>query len=315
MMNNDKPQILKIDKHFKSLIRPLRKQEYKQLELNILQDGCREAIITWNGFIVDGHNRYEICHKHGIPFQVREMYFESREDVIAWICANQLGRRNISEETRHFLIGMQYETQKLLAGRKKKSGENPYDDVVPTNEDPRHRHVTAVRIAEENNVSFGTVQKYAIYSRAMTVIQKKNPAFASLVLSGRCKISHNNILEISKLPSAEIEELRQRLEKKNQAFLPFSDARLVIQENFENAISSTDQPSVKDMPQFDPDASVTELTLTMPSWLGSIKRAKEHSNFSIVSDAAKSKLTTLLNEFQKVIADMISTIQEDSTDD
>lgn len=314
MMNNDKPQILKIDKHFKSLIRPLRKQEYLQLEQNILADGCREAIITWNGFIVDGHNRYEICHKHGIPFHVREMYFESREEVIAWICANQLGRRNISEETRHFLIGMQYETQKLLAGRKKKQGENPYDDVAPTNEDPRHRHVTAVRIAEENNVSFGTVQKYAIYSRATTAIQKKCPAFASLILSGRCKISHNNVVEISKLPSAEIEELRQRLEKRNQAFLPFSEARLVI-DNFENAISNPDQPSVKDMPTFDPDATLTELTLTMPSWLGSIKRAKEHTDFSIVSEAAKSKLSTLLHQFGDAIADMISIIQEDSTDD
>ena len=59
---------LTIDQDFKDLIRPLRSQEYLQLEENLLADGCREPIVVWNGVIVDGHNRYEICKKHGIAF-------------------------------------------------------------------------------------------------------------------------------------------------------------------------------------------------------------------------------------------------------
>ena len=66
---------LKIDKEFRSLIRPLNKHEYLQLEANIMADGCREPIVTWNGFIVDGHNRYEICLKHYIPFATEEIDF------------------------------------------------------------------------------------------------------------------------------------------------------------------------------------------------------------------------------------------------
>ena len=50
---------LKIEPKFKNLIRPLQRKEYLQLEQNILSDGCRDPIITWNGVIVDGHNRYE----------------------------------------------------------------------------------------------------------------------------------------------------------------------------------------------------------------------------------------------------------------
>ena len=79
---------LKIDPEFKALIPKLRKAEYLQLESNIMTDGCREPIITWNGIIVDGHNRYEICHRHKIPFQIQEMDFDCREAVIAWICSN-----------------------------------------------------------------------------------------------------------------------------------------------------------------------------------------------------------------------------------
>ena len=69
-----------------------------QLEANILEDGCLNPIITWRGIIIDGHNRYNICKKYNMPYNVLEKEFDSRDDVIAWICKNQLGRRNISEE-------------------------------------------------------------------------------------------------------------------------------------------------------------------------------------------------------------------------
>ena len=55
---------LKIEPQFKNLIRPLQRKEYLQLEQNILSEGCRDPIILWNGVIVDGHNRYEICMRH-----------------------------------------------------------------------------------------------------------------------------------------------------------------------------------------------------------------------------------------------------------
>lgn len=46
--------------------------------------------------LIDGHNRFEICQKHGIEFQTVEMHFCSREEAKAWIIRNQFGRRNLS---------------------------------------------------------------------------------------------------------------------------------------------------------------------------------------------------------------------------
>lgn len=117
---------LKIDKEFKTLIRPLSPKEYEQLEANILADGCRDPIVTWHGYIIDGHNRYEICRKHNIGFKVKEMSFESRDEAVVWICSNQLGRRNITEETRKYLIGIQYETEKIINKEKNAQGKNQY---------------------------------------------------------------------------------------------------------------------------------------------------------------------------------------------
>jgi len=124
----DKPNTpqLTIDREFRDLIRPLMKDEYRHLEQNLLADGCREPITVWKDIIVDGHNRFEICSRLGIPFEVRERHFDNREEAIIWICANQLGRRNISDETRRYLIGKRYEAEKVIAGRRNYSGWNQY---------------------------------------------------------------------------------------------------------------------------------------------------------------------------------------------
>ena len=129
---------LKIDKGFQELIRPLFKNEYLQLEENLMSDGCREPIAVWNDVIVDGHNRYKICTEHGIPFAVEEMSFSCREEAIAWICANQLGRRNLTEESRKYLIGKQYESEKIISRKQsiyRDSREDcsrlPYETFIP----------------------------------------------------------------------------------------------------------------------------------------------------------------------------------------
>lgn len=86
---------IKIDEEFKNLIPPLTDDEYNGLRDSILQDGCRDALVLWDDVLIDGHNRYEICTKHGIPFDTVQMNFSSRDEVIRWIILNQFGRRNL----------------------------------------------------------------------------------------------------------------------------------------------------------------------------------------------------------------------------
>lgn len=86
---------LTIDNEFKNLIPPLTPDERKGLEESILSEGCRDALIAWNGVLVDGHNRYEICEKYGLPYAITETDFASRDAVIEWIIKNQFSRRNL----------------------------------------------------------------------------------------------------------------------------------------------------------------------------------------------------------------------------
>jgi len=317
----DSNKQLKIDDEFKNLIRPLYKQEYLQLEANILADGCRNPITTWNGVIIDGHNRYEICSRHNIPFEVEEIEFDSREEAIAWICANQLGRRNLTEETRKFLIGKQYEAEKIINTQKNAAGINqfsqsdealPYELFNPSEMESlaSTRKKTAHRIAEANNISHGTVEKYAVYSKALEEIGRKEPKLESKILSGKYKVSHNGVVALSKLSRNEIAKVNRKLEQSNPSFARYQTTRKEIQTVTPHPPQPRENsaPSVKDMPEYDPDAEITGLTLTIPSWVSSIERVSDESSTENVSYEAKDKLRDALYELRRATNAMLRKI-------
>ena len=97
-------QELKIKREFKDLIPSLSDHEREGLEEDIKHFGCYCPIVTWNGYIIDGHHRYEICMRHKLSFRVEEREFESRNDVEIWIIENQFNRRNLPPFTRATLV-------------------------------------------------------------------------------------------------------------------------------------------------------------------------------------------------------------------
>ena len=311
----DGKRSLKTKNEFKNLISPLRQNEYAQLEENLLKDGCRDPIIIWQGYIVDGHNRYEICTRHNIPYEITEMSFESDEDAIAWICENQLGRRNISDETRKFLIGMQYESEKIICSRKNPTGKNQYNGAVVVSEENLKQdklsiaeaNKTAKRIGNDNRISAGTVIKYAEYTRALEAIGAKAPELIPNILSGQYKISHRIIIEMSQLSSDELRRINGQLINKQNPYLRYSKSRSIIK----TASIDAKGPTVKDMPKYDPDAIITELTLTIPSWIASFNRMNINTDMNMVSVNAKSKLLSVLLSLKECICKTLTLIEED----
>ena len=87
---------IEIKEVFKNLIPPLTDEEFAQLENNIIKEGCRDSLVVWNNILIDGHNRYEICTKHNIPFTTVAKHFNSQDEAEEWIIKNQFGRRNLT---------------------------------------------------------------------------------------------------------------------------------------------------------------------------------------------------------------------------
>ncbi|MDA7414892.1 plasmid replication/partition related protein [Xenophilus arseniciresistens] len=93
-----------VNEELKAYIDPLTPDEYQALERSLLAEGCRDALVLWGNVLVDGHNRYGICRKHGLPFQtVQNTRFQSMEDVHLWMIDQHLGRRSLSDFQRGVL--------------------------------------------------------------------------------------------------------------------------------------------------------------------------------------------------------------------
>ena len=189
---------LKIDPEFQSQIPPLTDDEFKQLEENILKEGkLLSPLIVWNNTLVDGHNRYAILQKHPeIYFSTMPLPFESREEVLAWICKNQLGRRNLTPEQKKFLIGKQYSVEHRKPGG---NGNNQYtvtteepvqeelcqiDTIPPTSAEASIRK----QIAERNNVSESYVVRSEKFMRGVEIMEQMMPGTKEKILSGQFKV-------------------------------------------------------------------------------------------------------------------------------
>ena len=93
-----------VNPDLQAYIDPLTPEEYTALERSILAEGCRDALVLWGEVLVDGHNRYGICQKHGLAFQtVQNTRFASMEDVHLWMIEQHLGRRSVSDFQRGVL--------------------------------------------------------------------------------------------------------------------------------------------------------------------------------------------------------------------
>ena len=214
---------LKIDPEFQSKIPPLQFEEEQQLEQNIIAEGrLLNPIITWNGYILDGHTRYRILKKHGfIKFEVEEIQLANKYEALAWICKNQLGRRNLSPERKKFLLGKEYESTKLAVcaplGSKhgiRKCGQN--DHIFTESR-------TCQRIASEHGVGEKTVRRAEKYSQGIDAAEEAVPGAQEEILTGRIKATDAQIAALPAIPKEErpaiLDELRKEKGKRNENLL------------------------------------------------------------------------------------------------
>lgn len=151
-----------IDNELKQLLKPLELEEYQQLEQSIIAEGCRDALVLWGDILVDGHNRYEICIKHGIKFETSQKNFDSYDDAKIWMIDNQLSRRNLTDGWRlEYAMNKKELLLKIGREKQKEAGKIGRDiqlgDVLINNIPPIEIHSTRDEIASSLNWSTGKV--------------------------------------------------------------------------------------------------------------------------------------------------------------
>ena len=219
-------QHLTIDPEFASKIPPLREEELKHLEENILADGVViNPLIVWNGVIVDGHNRYHILQQHPeIQFTTYEKKFSDRYAAIAWICKNQLGRRNLTQEQYKYLIGERYEAEKRTESFYGNRFTLADKSSRIQNESGYSGERTREKIARENNISVSYVQRAGKFAQGVDAAEEVAPGIKQEILTGNIKPTEKAVAAIAKAPPEErpalVQQLRQAKETEKQEEKP-----------------------------------------------------------------------------------------------
>lgn len=169
--------MISINPEFAKLIPPLTTEERAGLERSILEEGVREPLITWNGWIVDGHNRYEIATAYGLDFETVEYDFDSEDDAKAWMILNQFARRNLSAYNRSELA---LELEPLLAKEAKKKMASHTNQGYQKSDNPVN---TLDEIASYAGVSRDTI------SRAKKIKNDGSEELQEQVKSGEVSIN------------------------------------------------------------------------------------------------------------------------------
>lgn len=150
---------LTVDDDFRSLIPPLTDDEYSRLERSIIAEGVRDPIITWQGTIVDGHNRYRICQEHGIAFKTAEIVFGSKDAAKIWIIENQFARRNLNSYQKSVLALQLEPLYAAEAKRRQATSTGGAHPQLSQKSDEAASMRTDERLAQVAGVSRDTIRK------------------------------------------------------------------------------------------------------------------------------------------------------------
>jgi len=197
-----------VNEELLAYIDPLTPDEQGALERSLLAEGCRDALVLWGDVLVDGHNRYGICTRHGIAFNtVQNTAFKSLDDVHLWMIDQHLGRRSVSDFQRGVLA---LRKKDILAARTAPAASHgpvpadaspPWDESGPATAMPapavarpgalltREAIAKAARISSNTIVQIEKIQKSA------------TPELLAAVKSGT--ISINTAATVASLPVEE----------------------------------------------------------------------------------------------------------------
>jgi hypothetical protein len=218
-----------INAELQSLIPPLTTEEYTQLEANIVADGCRDPLIVWQEeqTLLDGHNRYEICERHGLRYTTLELSLPDMESAHVWMIENQLGRRNLTLDQMRYYRGKQYELKKKIkrGGGDRKSAEarhqKPHNEAFDN---------TAHELAVQHKVSKATIERDAVYAKAIdTIADVAGPEARRALLGRETKVTQQEVKTLAKMATKSASKAKEALDAVQGAKTP-KQARQIVRE-------------------------------------------------------------------------------------
>jgi N6-adenosine-specific RNA methylase IME4 len=198
LMQNGTP-ILVTNSRFKQFLPPLEESERQSLEASILAYGCHTPLVVWKQtsttyVLIDGHNRYEICSRYGISFDINIAVFKNEVAVIDWIFAQQFARRNVVPMVKSYLTGQR--VLDLMAGLDVKDGGDMGKPDMDKYVEMVARMLSTTSAYVREGVKFAQLANRVEYLAG--------PESKQLLIKGLLDITRAHIIEMARFTDVEI---------------------------------------------------------------------------------------------------------------
>lgn len=206
-------QELKINPEFEEIVPPMGQEEFEQLEKVIVKEGrILSPIITWNGFVVDGHRRYKVLEKHPeIDFTTFEKHFENKYEAISWICENQISTKRLSNRYERYLRAIQYEAEKHTGKFNGNQYTLPKESGLGKSCPDQKSHGTRTLIAQKLGVPECEIKQAQQIYNGIKAADEVLPGIADDILFERINPTDKAIKAIAHIPMEQRKEAAEKL--------------------------------------------------------------------------------------------------------
>lgn len=304
------------------LKQPLSNTDHLKLKEDLVVNGCREPLLVWDKYVIDGANRYDICKTYGLNYTTKHKNFREMIDAISYICEVQLEREDLTIEMRKYLIGRKYLADVEICVRE--FILNPPVEYLKTHlslpKKPNKKYEVGRIVGKKYNLATGTVLKYGYFASNIDELREKDAELAERILSSKLKISHENLIEFIRLPTEDVLSIKKIMDEHNMDHIGYSDIRHELQWKYFHEAKPKEQksqkviPEIRKLPEYDPDAEASSLSFTIPSWISSINRMKKNTVFENITSPARKKLQGQLISLMSEANNLYLALEEKKND-
>lgn len=308
------------EESFMELNLPLPPGQIRELEKRIKKGNAVEPVPAWHNYILTGYERYSLCEKYHRHYQVSDMYFQRKHEAIAWICRQQLKRADLHKQATYWLISRLYTALFKEEERKTAPDRFQYKKLSPSIRSEidaiRNPENTALMktVGKEFGYHWATIRNYVRYGKYTDQLEEMFPGIRIRILKGEIEIPIMFAEALMQMPKEELAAMVH--DPGCRKLLPPEDVQIKIRTNRETFSKRKEKihvdTAIKEMPAYDPDAELNQLTYTVGTWSKTVNRTTENANFRVATEKGKENLYRALSALAADMKNLTDKLEAES---
>ena len=308
-------RILNENEDFRVLEIPLPPEKRRELERCVRRNGHIGTVIAWQGYVLCGYEKYDLCMQYHRTYRVEEQWFSRKETAIAWLCRHQLKRGDLCKNAQAWLLSRLYEALRKERERQKAKDQFQYKQLSPSvrscpePEDGKDSYAVQSDLAREYHCHWRTIQRYVAFGRQLDQLEELVPGVRRRVLTGNLDVSISSMPALLEMPPGDLLKIAD-----NPRCTVLAPPRSLLPEKpvpRKPRPVICLKPGIKEMPAYDPDAELNGLTYTISAWCKAVRQVRDHADLAKATKTGRENLFRALAALLMDIDPLFTKLEEE----